>query len=131
MNAFQWVFAPLSLIFAAWAFLHLRSGRLSKSQGVFWISLWVLCAVLIALPNSTTVIARWLGIGRGSDLVFYLAILGGLWACLHFYRRFRRLEMMLTELIRREAMENPRRGGQSESGQKGFSSSQAAPPQPR
>jgi hypothetical protein len=116
MNAFQWVFAPLSLLLALWAFLNLRSGRLPKWQGVFWISLWVLCAVLIAVPASTTVIAKWLGIGRGSDLVFYLAILGGLWACLHFYRRFRRLEMMLTELIRREAIKDPKRGGQSDRG---------------
>jgi hypothetical protein len=111
MNAFQWVFVPLSLLLAAWTFLSLRAGRLSKWNGVFWISLWVLCGILIALPASTTIIARWLGIGRGSDLVFYLAILGGLWACLHFYGRLRRMEKILTELIRREAIKNPKRGG--------------------
>ena len=31
--------------------------------------------------------------GTGADLVFYLAIVSGLVACLYFYSRYRRLEL--------------------------------------
>jgi hypothetical protein len=51
-----------------------------------------------------------LGIGRGADLVFYSAVLAGLGACLYFYNRYRRLEILVTELVRRDAMEHPQRG---------------------
>ena len=114
MNTFQIVFVPLSLALAFWAFLRMRSGHTPKRAGLFWMLLWLLGALLIAVPGSTTVIANLLGIGRGSDLVFYLAILAGLWAGLYFYRRCLRLEAMLTALMRREALQNPQRGDLAE-----------------
>lgn len=46
------------------------------------------------------------GIGCGADLVFYLAILGGVSVCFYFYQRSRQLENLITELIRREAVRN-------------------------
>ena len=54
----------------------------------------------IAVPDLPGLAARALGIGRGADLVFYLAILAGLVACRYFYNRYRRLENVVTELAR-------------------------------
>jgi hypothetical protein len=71
---------------------------------------WLAAATFIAFPASTTTIARGLGIGRGADLILYLAILAGMGASLYFYVRFRRVELALTGLMRREALRTAIKG---------------------
>ena len=44
---------------------------------------------------------------------FVVALLGGLFACCYFYDRYRRLEIALTELVRREAIDHAREGQSS------------------
>jgi hypothetical protein len=41
-----------------------------------------------------------MGIGRGTDLVMYLAVLAGIVVTRYFYSRMRRLENLLTEVVR-------------------------------
>jgi hypothetical protein len=64
----------------------------------------------VAFPTATVVLAKWLGIGRGADLVLYAATVAGLGVSLYFYGRYRRLEELLTGVIRREALRDARRG---------------------
>lgn len=111
MNLFQCILVPVCVLGAALCLVGVARGHLSRRQGFFWAVLWGAGAGLIALPNSTTAVASLLGIGRGADLVFYLAILAGLWTSVYFYSRYRRLEILLTELARRQALQHPRRGG--------------------
>ncbi len=40
-----------------------------------WISVWTVAMLLVWKPEITSRIAFWVGIGRGSDLVFYSAII--------------------------------------------------------
>ncbi len=68
----------------------------------------------IALPNLTILVANAVGIVRGADLIFYLAILGGVSVCFYFYQRSRQLEILVTELVRRESLRNAERGPQTE-----------------
>ena len=107
---FQIIFIPLSLLLALAAFLRTRFGRRPKRQGLFWMAVWSLSAFLIAFPNSTTVVANWLGIKLGINLIVYLAVLAGLWLSLHFHERCRQLEIMVTELVRWQSLDNPKRG---------------------
>jgi hypothetical protein len=78
---------------------------------LYWTATWLAAALFVAEPTILTVVAGWLGIGRGADLVLYLAVLGGLGSALYFYSRFRRIEELVTGLIRREALKAPRHGG--------------------
>lgn len=59
----------------------------------------------ILFPEWTNIIAHKLGVGRGADLVFYLYILLFVFVSLKLYARMRRLEQMLTDLIRKEAID--------------------------
>lgn len=58
----------------------------------------------ILLPEWTNVIAHKLGVGRGADMVFYLCILLFCFIVLKLYARLRKLEQMITELLRKEAL---------------------------
>lgn len=58
----------------------------------------------VALPDHTTAIAKFLGVGRGTDLLLYLSIITGSYAILLVYLRTRRLERKLTEHVRAMAL---------------------------
>ena len=74
---------------------------------------WSAAAIAITLPDLTSLVAKTVGINRGADLVFYLAILGGVSVCFYFYQRSRQLENLITELVRREAIRNAQFGSRS------------------
>lgn len=110
MNLFQAIFVPVCTAVGALVLIRAARGPSTARQGLVWGTVWWLAAVLIAFPQAAGVAARWLGIGRGSDLVFYAAVLAGIAACLYFYQRYRRLEMLCTELLRRESLRYAERG---------------------
>jgi len=110
VNAFQAIFVPVCALLTLRAVLRLWSGRVPKLSGILAVLIWLLSAIAIALPGITSVVAQAVGINRGADLVFYLAILSGVSICFYFYQRSRQLENMITELIRREAIRNSQFG---------------------
>ncbi len=110
MTLFQIVFVPLCGAMALLIAIRMALGRISRRSGFFWTFVWTSAAFLISKPTSTTTIAGWLGIGRGTDLVLYLATLAGLAASIHFYLQQRRLEILVTDLIRRAALGDARHG---------------------
>jgi small membrane protein len=61
-------------------------------------------AIFIVWPNITSMIANKLGVGRGVDLVFYLSILIFWFVVLKLYSRIRKLEQLVTTLIRQDAL---------------------------
>lgn len=73
------------------------------AEGVFFI----------AFPGRTTEIAHLLGVGRGTDLLLYLAIVIGGFLILVLYARLRRMERQITEVVRAQAVENARKTEES------------------
>lgn len=110
MTAFQAVFVPICLVICLITAVRTLRGQVLRRSGVFWAAAWLAASAFIAFPATTTTIARWLGIGRGADLILYVAILAGMGASLYFYGRFRRIERTITELIRREALKDAVKG---------------------
>lgn len=67
-------------------------------------------AMMIAFPDLVQEIAAIVGIHRGSDLVMYAFELLIIFLAFFFYSRIRHLELHVTRLIRRDAIEHARRG---------------------
>jgi small membrane protein len=67
-----------------------------------------LAVFFILIPDYTNRIAHKLGVGRGADLLFYLCILFFLFVILKLFARIRRLENMLTDIVRRDAISGVR-----------------------
>ena len=113
MTLFQAIFAPLCACAAAAMLWRTARGRSPRRNGLFWTAVWLTAGLLILFPLVTTRIAGWLGIGRGADLLLYIAILAGLASSFFFYVKHRRLEVMVTEIIRREALNSAVQGTRS------------------
>lgn len=61
--------------------------------------------VFILFPEITNKIANRLGVGRGADLVFYTSILIFWFVILKLYARIRRMEQLMTKIIRKETID--------------------------
>ena len=106
MTLFQWIFGTLCALVALRYLVRLARGNGSRLAGMFWGLLWAGAAVTIFRPGVTGELAALFGIGRGADLVMYLAVLAGIVVTRYFYSRTRRLENLVTQLVREEAIEN-------------------------
>ena len=86
----------------------LRSRRSVQSQA--WVKVaflfFVLAGVYAVLrPNDTTVVAHWLGVDRGTDLMLYALIIAFSFTTLSTYLRFKDLELRYARLARAVALE--------------------------
>ena len=65
-----------------------------------------IAALLVVRPEVATRIAHTVGIGRGVDLIFYLAIPGLALLILLLFARTRELNLKLTAMVRETALAN-------------------------
>jgi hypothetical protein len=89
----------------------LRSRRSAQARA--WVKVgyvvFVIAAVYAILrPDDTTVLANWLGVDRGSDLLGYALIIVFLFTTLSTYMRFKDLELKYAQLARAVALESAR-----------------------
>jgi hypothetical protein len=71
----------------------------------------VVGTVLILWPDITTVLAEWVGVGRGTDLLFYGCILVFMFTTISQGQRLYRLEQRLVNLTRELAIMEARHDG--------------------
>ncbi len=63
---------------------------------------------MVLAPDTTTAIAEFVGVGRGADLLLYLAVIGFAFVTVLLYARLRELELALTRVVRAQAIQNAR-----------------------
>lgn len=61
-------------------------------------------AVAVVFPMLTTDVANLLGVGRGADLVTYIAIVTVMFVLVHYYTKFVELQQQVTDLTRELAI---------------------------
>lgn len=89
----------------------LRSRTNAKAKA--WVKvgylLFVIAAVYAILrPDDTTVLANWLGVDRGADLLTYGLAIAFVFTTLSTYLRFKELELRYARLARAVALQSAR-----------------------
>ena len=94
------------LVGLAWwrAAARYRSHELSASEFGGWYLFWLVVGAVAAVPNLASRAAAAVGVGRGSDLAVYLAVLLAFYLIARTYLRLERLEHNLTKLVRDQAL---------------------------
>ena len=108
MTNFQTIALIVAAVLLAATLAAAAARAIGRRAAFGWIVIWIAAAVAIARPAITVSIAKFLGIGRGADLVFYCAILGMLIALFIIYLRFKRLEREITTIVRNLALRDDR-----------------------
>jgi hypothetical protein len=83
---------------------YVASHRLNGLQLLGVLSFLSAGILLVVFPNAASWIAVRLNVGRGTDLVTYIAIVGGLFVAANFYFRFKRQEKQLAVVVRELAL---------------------------
>lgn len=60
--------------------------------------------IFVLFPDFTTKISSFLGVGRGADLLFYLAIVSFSYLIMLLYSKIKKLENQIAELVRSQAL---------------------------
>ena len=77
-------------------------------QRALSVPIGLLLCVFTVAPDLSTRIARFFGIGRGADLMFYLAHMAELFFLLVLYARYQRVTADLADMVRQQALDRAR-----------------------
>ncbi len=104
----NWIQALLIISVIALLVYLLRSRTSARTKA--WVKvgavLFVIAGVYAILrPDDTTVVANWLGVDRGTDLMEYALIIAFVFTTLSTYMRFKDLELRYARLARAVALQ--------------------------
>lgn len=92
----------LSAVAVTWK--RLKERMITIKEAILWTCLWIVAMVISLLPNTTSVIAGWVGIGRGVDLVVYASIVALFFLVFKIFVSLDSLEHKLTSMVRKDAL---------------------------
>ena len=102
MNGIKILLITGVVFIAIYFFVRLRN---SLFDIILLMLLIIAALVFIIFPDITNQLAKSLGVGRGADLVFYTSIVIFWFVILKLYARIRKLEQMVTRVVRKEAID--------------------------
>lgn len=107
----NWIQVLLIVAIVTLVVYLLRSRRSAQARA--WVKVGYVVFVMAAIyaivrPDDTTVLANWLGVDRGSDLLGYALIVAFLFTTISTYMRFKDLELKYAQLARAVALESVR-----------------------
>ena len=114
MNLFQLIGIPVAGLLLIVTLAAMVRRRVAPRVGVLWSVIWIMAGCAIAWPKLTSSVARFLGIGRGTDLILYCAILAMMIGFFMMYMRYRKVEEEITKLVRHLAIEERSGSGSTE-----------------
>jgi len=111
ISAAQAVLLFLVALIMGLIILRYRQGKIGTIALLVWLFLWIGAAVVILFPNSTSVVAHFLGIARGSDLILYLSVILIFYLLFRVFVRLEQIDQGITQVVRALAL---RESGPSE-----------------
>ncbi len=84
--------------------LRYRQRKIGTLAFLLWLVLWTGAATVIMFPISTVIMARFLGIGRGADLVLYTSLIVTLYLLFRLYVRLEQVNREVTQIVRELAL---------------------------
>ncbi|MDD2647013.1 MAG: DUF2304 domain-containing protein [Patescibacteria group bacterium] len=97
----QFLIDLVIIFFVVNLFLKLRQNKINFGSFIFWLILWVAAAILVNWPESSSFVARILGVGRGVDVVIYFSIILLFYFIFYLTIKLRRTEKEITDLVRK------------------------------
>ena len=109
--AMNWIQVLLIVSVLALLVYLLRSRGSARSKA--WVKVGYVLFVIVSIyailrPDDTTVVANWVGVDRGADLITYMLIIAFAFTTLSTYMRFKDIELKYARLARAVALQNAR-----------------------
>jgi small membrane protein len=99
-------------LFALWRVIaKFRRQELKPSEFAMWFIFWLAVGVAFVTPASLTYLANLLGIGRGADLVLYVAVVVVFYLMFRIFVRLEKMEHEITKVVRASSLSRAERSG--------------------
>ena len=86
---------------------RLQEKQITAPMFGLWLILWLGVAVITYQPEIINRLANWVGVGRGSDLVVYVALLAVFYLLFRIFVKIEAVEKRLSRLVRERLKEFP------------------------
>jgi len=106
MILFQLLFTIFSLFAIITVVRQRKQGLLSHAWTLFWIGFWILADVVVFIPDSITIFANKLGIGRGTDLITYVAFALIFFVLFRLHVKLHEIQRDVTTAVRKDALKS-------------------------
>ncbi len=83
-----------------------KNKEFQTSETIAWSVFWILAIVVVMNPNSTYVLAKFLGVGRGVDAVVYLSLAILFFLIFKMFVRLEKMERQITKVVRAQALKD-------------------------
>jgi hypothetical protein len=83
---------------------RVRDGVIRPLEAMGWSVIWIAAGLVIALPDTTSVVARLVGVGRGVDLILYASVALLFFLIFKIFIKLDRIERQITEVVRKDAL---------------------------
>ena len=84
--------------------LRFRKGGLPMVHLLMWVVFWAAVIVAVVRPATTSAVAAWVRVGRGTDLVMYVSVVVLFYALFRMFGRIEELERQITRVVRAAAL---------------------------
>lgn len=97
----------IGVLALAYYFLSNRRKARAKAWVKLGFALFLILSIWAILrPDDLTVVANWLGVSRGTDLLLYAIVVAFMFVTVSSYMRFREQELRYARLARAVALQN-------------------------
>lgn len=108
MTVFQSLAIAMIALLLVREAVDIARGRRPYRFRLLRASMWFSAGIAIAFPNLIQVVAGFLGIGRGADVVLYSFVLAFLATAFFLYAQLLRQQQQITQLVRHLAIREAR-----------------------
>ncbi|SES26557.1 DUF2304 domain-containing protein [Corynebacterium cystitidis] len=95
-----------AVVMVAYFFLNRKKARAKAWVKIGFVLLAVAAVWAILRPDDLTVVANWLGVDRGTDLMLYALVVAFFFTTMSTWVRFREQELRYARLARSIAVQN-------------------------
>lgn len=86
--------------------LRYKDKVISLQEFILWTIFWFSVGFVVIFPEITSIVASWLGVGRGVDLVIYISVLILFYLVFRTLARLDKIEKDITKIVREAALKN-------------------------
>lgn len=85
--------------------LRFREGKMTLNMLLIWSAIWILLLIFSIDPNTSSLLASLIGIGRGLDFILIIGLLGCFYLIFRIFNSLENIEEEITQLNREIALE--------------------------
>ena len=112
------ILSSIFVLFALWRVIaKFRRSELRPGEFIIWLVFWLCLGVAFFVPQQLTKLANLVGVGRGADLVLYLAVVVVFYLMFRIFARLEKMERGITKVVRASSLSQAQRSAAEESRQ--------------